>query len=83
MCPLLKLSLENYMNKHYVCTGGCNGVSEDPGTCQAQDCKDFEKPLTECNCQDGMHEGLVTPCTGCGQLCMLDGKGCSEHQTTP
>lgn len=67
------------MEKHYVCTGGCNGVSTAPGTCGATDCKDFEKPLKECDCQDGMHEGLVTPCVNCGGLCKIDGTGCDKN----
>ena len=43
------------MEKHYVCTGGCEGVSEHPGTCQAETCAKHGEELTECNCQDGMH----------------------------
>ncbi len=43
---------------HYICTGGCQGVSETPGTCQAMDCKDHGKPLHECNCTDGQHEQM-------------------------
>jgi hypothetical protein len=42
--------------KHYICTGGCGGVSETPGVCQAEDCPKHGKPLTECNCTDGTHE---------------------------
>jgi len=42
---------------HYVCTGGCNGVSETAGaTCQAADCAKYNHPLTECNCTDGQHK---------------------------
>jgi hypothetical protein len=44
------------MEKHYICTGGCAGVSDKPGVCQAQDCPDYQKPLKECNCADGSHE---------------------------
>ena len=44
------------MGTHYICTGGCKGVSETPGVCQAQDCPDHEKPLKECNCTDTLHE---------------------------
>ncbi len=61
------------MNKHYVCTGGCNGVSTVPGTCQSPTCAKHNEPLVECNCQDGMHEGLVTGCVNCGKLCKIDG----------
>ena len=42
-------------NKHYICTGGCGGVSETPGTCQAEDCPDHGKPLKKCDCPDGKH----------------------------
>ena len=40
---------------HYVCTGGCGGVSENPGVCNAQSCSKFNMPLTECHCGDGNH----------------------------
>ncbi len=40
---------------HYVCTGGCNGVSDQPGTCQMKDCIKFSLPLTACDCSDGQH----------------------------
>jgi hypothetical protein len=41
---------------HYVCTGGCGGVSETPGVCQAESCSLHNQPLKECNCTDGKHE---------------------------
>lgn len=41
---------------HYICTGGCNGVSDYPGTCQASDCVKHEHPLVACNCDDGKHQ---------------------------
>lgn len=44
-----------YMEKHYICTGGCQGVSDKLGVCQAEDCPDYQKPLKECNCEDGLH----------------------------
>lgn len=40
---------------HYICTGGCNGFSETPGTCQAPQCSKTTEKLTGCNCEDGMH----------------------------
>lgn len=40
---------------HYICTGGCQGVAQQPGTCQAEDCPKHEHPLVECNCTDGKH----------------------------
>ncbi len=42
---------------HYICTGGCKGVSDNPGTCQASDCPKNNQPLKECNCTDDKHGG--------------------------
>ena len=41
---------------HYICTGGCGGVSDKPGRCQDPNCPKHGKPLDECNCGDGEHE---------------------------
>ena len=41
--------------KHYICTGGCEGVSEKPGVCQDETCPKHGQPLTECDCADGGH----------------------------
>jgi len=41
--------------EHYICTGGCGGVSETPGSCQAEDCQKHGEALTSCNCEDGKH----------------------------
>jgi len=41
---------------HYICTGGCQGVSEAQGTCQAEDCNNWGEPLEPCECEDGSHE---------------------------
>ena len=43
--------------KHYICTGGCEGVSEAPGVCTTPDCPGRQEPLEECNCEDGKHFG--------------------------
>ena len=40
---------------HYVCLGGCRGVSKKPGICQAPDCKDHNHALVKCSCTDGKH----------------------------
>jgi len=40
---------------HFVCRGGCQGVADEQGNCQASDCENFGKPLVECNCEDGAH----------------------------
>jgi len=45
-------------NKHYICTGGCEGVSNVPGVCQAEDCPDHGKSLKECDCADGGHDDV-------------------------
>lgn len=41
--------------QHFVCTGGCGGQSDSEGVCEAQYCKKEGQPLTECNCDDGLH----------------------------
>lgn len=46
------------MEKHYICLGGCKGVSPVPGTCQAEDCANHQHELVECNCTDGMHNNF-------------------------
>ena len=43
------------METHYVCTGGCGGVSGTPGNCHTGGCPDYGKPLKECHCENGMH----------------------------
>lgn len=42
---------------HYICTGGCQGVSEKPGVCQTEDCPMNGHTLQECDCVDGKHHG--------------------------
>ena len=44
------------MDQHYVCTGTCNLVSDQPGVCQNPDCSNYGKPLTACDCTDGNHD---------------------------
>lgn len=46
--------------KHYICTGGCQGVAEKPGTCQTEGCLKHKHPLTECGCKDGKHQEVYT-----------------------
>jgi hypothetical protein len=41
---------------HYVCTGGCGGVSDHPQVCEAKTCIKLGKPLTVCHCTDGLHK---------------------------
>jgi len=47
------------MAKHYICTGGCRGVSNIPGTCQAKDCSKHEHVLERCDCADERHYGRL------------------------
>lgn len=42
---------------HYICVGGCEGVSEEPGVCQAENCLEHGNQLKECDCNDGKHYG--------------------------
>jgi len=42
---------------HFICTGGCKGVSEEPKNCGAEDCPKHDQPLIECNCTDNKHNG--------------------------
>jgi len=44
--------------KHYICTGGCEGVSDKPGVCQAMTCAKHGKPLIECDCTDAKHSAV-------------------------
>lgn len=47
--------------KHYICTGGCNGVLEEEGICLADGCSKQYEMLTACDCEDGKHGmGVVT-----------------------
>jgi hypothetical protein len=41
---------------HYVCTGGCNWVSDLPATCQSKDCIKYHLPMTVCHCENGLHQ---------------------------
>ncbi|MEK9173092.1 MAG: hypothetical protein AAB594_00780 [Patescibacteria group bacterium] len=41
--------------EHYICRGGCEGVSDKPGTCQAEICPSYEQPLESCSCEDEKH----------------------------
>jgi len=45
---------------HYVCTGGCNFVSNEPGRCPTPGCWRARNPLSECNCIDDKHGDLPT-----------------------
>ena len=40
---------------HYICLGGCKGVSKVPGVCGASDCANHTHELVPCNCTDERH----------------------------
>ena len=40
---------------HYVCLGGCEGVSQNPGVCQATECENLNKNLVSCSCENNEH----------------------------
>ncbi|MEI8129945.1 MAG: hypothetical protein WCG55_00365 [bacterium] len=44
------------MKEHYICTGGCKGISLTPGTCQAESCAKHGQPLEACHCQSEGHD---------------------------
>ena len=46
------------MEKHYICLGGCKGVSQVPGVCQAENCINHNHNLVECNCVDDLHNNF-------------------------
>ncbi len=43
--------------EHYICTGGCKGVSNKPGFCQNKTCPQYQEPLEPCDCTDNAHYG--------------------------
>ena len=44
---------------HYVCTGDCGGESEKPKVCETEGCSKEGQQLSECDCADGIHKGVV------------------------
>ena len=55
--------------QHFVCKGGCGGVSQEAGVCQASTCSLHGHPLSACDCADGMHTEVLKKCEKCGKLC--------------
>lgn len=43
---------------HYICTGGCKGVSDHPGVCQTDGCPLLGHELTPCDCTDDLHHNF-------------------------
>jgi hypothetical protein len=56
------------MEQHFVCTGGCKGVSPVPGVCGAETCASHNHELVECMYTDSTHNNF-TPCEHCGKMC--------------
>lgn len=63
--------MEQLNQKHYICLGGCKGVSLYPGVCQAEDCANHNHNLVECNCTDDLHFDFKA-CVNCEKLCAGD-----------
>ena len=55
-------------NKHYICLGGCKGVSENLGVCQTESCANHNHELVECPCVDSKHNDFKA-CVNCGKIC--------------
>ena len=49
---------EKQTGEHYICLGGCRGVSETPGVCQTPDCGNHNHELVKCDCTDGLHNNF-------------------------
>lgn len=43
-------------SEHFICLGGCRGVSQKPGVCQAPNCVNHNHELVKCDCADGLHK---------------------------
>jgi len=54
--------------KHYICLGGCKGVSDNHGICQSESCVNHNHELVECSCIDGTHNDFKS-CVNCGAIC--------------
>ena len=48
---------ENKKAMHYICTGGCEGISGHPGVCNTEGCPLKGHELIPCDCADGKHFG--------------------------
>ena len=51
----MKEETKKEYEEHYICLGGCRGVSKVPGTCQTPDCVNIDHELVQCFCTDGLH----------------------------
>lgn len=46
------------LEEHYICLGGCEGVSKVPGVCQTPDCANSQHQLEKCGCADDLHNNF-------------------------
>ncbi len=44
---------------HYVCPGDCGGESGKVGLCESEGCTREGDALIECDCDDGLHKGVL------------------------
>jgi len=65
--------------EHFVCTGGCGGVSKTMGRCQSEHCLKYNQPMMPCGCSNNQHPGLITACHNCGMICKTKG-GCEVEE---
>lgn len=56
----------------------CKTTSMRPGVCQIEDCTSNGVALKECNCEDGMHQGLLSKNTDSSS----EESDASEHRTS-
>ncbi len=57
---------------HFICRGGCSGVSDEAGVCEADGCANQWELLEKCECGDGVH-GID------GGLVVKDSNGTQLH----
>jgi len=44
--------------EHYICLGGCRGVSKTPISCKTPDCVNIDHEFVKCYCTDGLHNNF-------------------------
>lgn len=59
---------------HYICKGGCGGVLEEMGICEADGCANQWEMMEECDCTDGKH-GMVSDSGDGEKLIVKDSNG--------
>lgn len=60
MCYGNHYKVRNFLKTmpHYICTGSCGGVSDNPSVCTTEGCTKEGQSLKPCECTDGEHAGL-------------------------